>query len=199
MSHLVERFYYRRRMQKRYSEEEINSLLTDLQKEVLKLTATGLSNSEISDRLGIEDHVVEYHLSGKDGRYGIFPRLNAFSRREAVAKAIALGILNPEDFVTDKEIERCKNLQTLDKEILSWLSNPSLPSQRITIVEVGEKVGLSKFTVKHHLQSIYDDLKIKDDRGVLKSTRAIVIYLAYRQSLISPSQERLQEPSKTVG
>lgn len=62
-------------------------LLSDREREVLVLVADGLRNKEIADRLGISERTVKAHLTGT------FNKLGATSRAEAIARAMAAGII----------------------------------------------------------------------------------------------------------
>ncbi|HYF92772.1 MAG TPA: response regulator transcription factor [Symbiobacteriaceae bacterium] len=61
--------------------------LSDREHEVLKAVAAGLRNKEIADQLGITERTVKAHLAS------IFNKLGATSRAEAIARAMAAGIL----------------------------------------------------------------------------------------------------------
>jgi len=62
--------------------------LSDREHEVLKRVAAGLRNKEIADELGITERTVKAHLAS------IFNKLGATSRAEAIARAMAAGILH---------------------------------------------------------------------------------------------------------
>ena len=62
--------------------------LTDREFEILRLLAQRLSNQEIADSLFISSRTVKRHL------YNLYQKLNVHGRREAIAKARALGILS---------------------------------------------------------------------------------------------------------
>ncbi len=64
--------------------------LTLREQEVLELLAQRLSAKEIGQRLFISDRTVKRHLAN------IYEKLGAHSRREAVALALALGMLSPD-------------------------------------------------------------------------------------------------------
>jgi LuxR family maltose regulon positive regulatory protein len=64
--------------------------LSERELEVLHLLAEGLSNKEIGQRLFIALPTVKSHTRN------IYGKLAVHSRREAVAQALALGILPPE-------------------------------------------------------------------------------------------------------
>ena len=55
--------------------------------EVLELLASGLSNKEIADRLGVSFHTVKFHVNA------ILGKLGASSRAEVVALAAKAGLL----------------------------------------------------------------------------------------------------------
>jgi len=68
---------------------EIKGLLTERELEVLGLLAERLSISEISARLYISPSTVQQHT------HHIYRKLNVANKRQAVARAIELGILTP--------------------------------------------------------------------------------------------------------
>jgi len=59
--------------------------LTDREQQVLGMMAEGLSNKEISARLGISAHTVKFHISSILGKFG------AASRTEAVSIGVRTG------------------------------------------------------------------------------------------------------------
>ena len=61
--------------------------LTPRELEVLQLLAEGLTNKEISYRLGISEHTVKFHVNS------ILGKLEAQSRTEAVTQAMRLGLI----------------------------------------------------------------------------------------------------------
>jgi len=61
--------------------------LTPRELEVLELLASGLSNKEIAERLGVSFHTVKFHVNG------ILGKLGASSRTEVVALAARAGLL----------------------------------------------------------------------------------------------------------
>lgn len=62
--------------------------VTDREREVLQFVAEGLRNKEIADRMGITERTVKAHLAST------FNKLGATSRAEAIARAMAAGILH---------------------------------------------------------------------------------------------------------
>jgi DNA-binding NarL/FixJ family response regulator len=65
--------------------------LTDRQSQVLRLLSLGLSNKDIARELGIWTQTVKTHL------HNIYAKLGARSRREAVTRALRLGLLREKD------------------------------------------------------------------------------------------------------
>ncbi len=64
-----------------------NESLTPRELEVLELLASGLSNKEIADRLGVSFHTAKFHVNA------ILGKLGATSRTEVVALAARAGLL----------------------------------------------------------------------------------------------------------
>jgi NarL family two-component system response regulator YdfI len=64
-----------------------DSTLSERELEVLRLVADGQRNKEIADQLGITERTVKAHLQS------IFNKLGATSRAEAIARAMAGGLL----------------------------------------------------------------------------------------------------------
>ncbi|GAA0440083.1 DNA-binding response regulator [Acrocarpospora corrugata] len=62
-------------------------VLTDKEKEILKLAAQALSNLQIARRLGLAEATVKRHMRN------IFVKLNAVSRIDAVNKALAASLI----------------------------------------------------------------------------------------------------------
>ena len=62
-------------------------LLTQREAQVLRLLAEDLPNKEIARRLGVWTHTIKTHL------HNIYTKLGARSRREAVTRAMRLGLL----------------------------------------------------------------------------------------------------------
>ncbi len=62
--------------------------LTPRELEVLELLASGLSNKDIADRLGVSFHTVKFHVNA------ILGKLGASSRTEVVALAARAGLLH---------------------------------------------------------------------------------------------------------
>ena len=72
------------------AEGEIIESLTNREHEILELLARRLSDKEIAQALHISPHTVRKHTSN------LYGKLQVASRRQAVRKAIALGILPPQ-------------------------------------------------------------------------------------------------------
>jgi two-component system response regulator DesR len=67
--------------------EEAPSLLSEREREVLDLIATGATNPEIADRLYLSPHTVKEHTSA------VYRKLKVRNRAEAVQRAQRLGLL----------------------------------------------------------------------------------------------------------
>ncbi len=65
------------------------SPLSPREREVLTLTARGLTNKEIAYRLGLSERTIQFHLNS------VFNKSGASSRTEAVALALRRGWLAP--------------------------------------------------------------------------------------------------------
>lgn len=65
----------------------VTESLTDREREVLQLAASGLTNRGIGLRLSISDRTVQGHLAS------IYTKLQVNSRTEAVTKALQLGLI----------------------------------------------------------------------------------------------------------
>src|SRR5713226_18984 len=63
------------------------SLLSEREREVLRLVADGLSNKQIARSLGITERTVKFHVTS------IFNKLGAENRAQAVALAIQQGLV----------------------------------------------------------------------------------------------------------
>ncbi len=66
--------------------------LSERELQVLTLTARGFTNKAIAAQLTISDRTVQNHLAN------IFDKLQVESRTEAVMKAVALGLINPDPY-----------------------------------------------------------------------------------------------------
>jgi LuxR family maltose regulon positive regulatory protein len=67
----------------------LSELLTHREMEILRLLGPGLTNKEIASKLFISPETVKKHTQS------IYHKLNVSNRRQAVARAYELGILNP--------------------------------------------------------------------------------------------------------
>lgn len=185
-------------------EEEVKPPLSFTQIRVLELAALGLTNREIGKALNRSPNTISNHLSRRESDPpGIYRLLDVYSRREAVVKTIEeLGVLNPVKLVSEEVLNRCKSLTDRQLEVLAWLASPELPSERSLPIEIGDKIGgLPYDTVKWYLASIYRKLGVQFRIKAISSTRAAVIYLAYKQTqeTISPFHEISREPRGVGG
>ncbi len=67
---------------------QASELLSEREKEMLKLLATGLGNKEIAQRLNLSLRTVKAHMSN------IFTKMNVASRSEALVEALRSGLLS---------------------------------------------------------------------------------------------------------
>lgn len=75
-----------------YSEDMLAARLTERERDVLTLTARGLTNKAIGFELSISDRTVQGHLAN------IYEKLGASSRTEAVTRAAALKLIETPQF-----------------------------------------------------------------------------------------------------
>ena len=68
-------------------ESKVNELLSNRETEMLKLLATGMSNKEMAEELGLSLRTVKAHMSN------IFTKMNVASRSEALVEALKLGLV----------------------------------------------------------------------------------------------------------
>ena len=73
--------------------------LSDREKEILKLVATGVSNKEIAYQLGISPNTVKVHLRN------VFTKIGAASRTEAALTAVRMGLVEQAAPVPESEVE----------------------------------------------------------------------------------------------
>jgi NarL family two-component system response regulator LiaR len=72
-------------------EQQKNELLSEREKEMLKLLSTGMSNKEIADTLCLSIRTVKAHMSN------IFTKMHVASRSEALIEAMKLGLITMEE------------------------------------------------------------------------------------------------------
>jgi len=87
---------YRMRIEAEGGEQETEERLSDRELEILKLTAKGMSNKDIAERLFLSVRTVKAHLSN------IFNKMAVASRTEAIVKGIREGWLTLEDMSDDE-------------------------------------------------------------------------------------------------
>lgn len=76
-----------------------NELLSEREKEMLKLLATGMGNKEIAHRLCLSLRTVKAHMSN------IFTKMNVASRSEALVEALRSGLISLEDVKEDSSLK----------------------------------------------------------------------------------------------
>ncbi len=76
-----------------------NDLLSEREKEMLKLLATGMGNKEIARRLYLSLRTVKAHMSN------IFTKMNVASRSEALVEALRSGLISLEDIKEDSSLK----------------------------------------------------------------------------------------------
>ena len=64
-------------------------MLTEREREILRLVSSALSNSQIGKELGLTEATVKRHLRN------VFAKLDAVSRLDAVNKAVAVSLIPP--------------------------------------------------------------------------------------------------------
>ena len=69
------------------ADDEVYEPLTAREQQVLELLASGLTNKEIAQRLGITEHTIKFHVNA------ILGKLGAETRTEAVVHAAKIGIV----------------------------------------------------------------------------------------------------------
>lgn len=76
-----------------------NELLSEREKEMLKMLATGMGNKEIAQRLCLSLRTVKAHMSN------IFTKMNVASRSEALVEALRSGLISLEDVKEDSSLK----------------------------------------------------------------------------------------------
>lgn len=76
-----------------------NELLSEREKEMLKLLATGMGNKEIAKRLCLSLRTVKAHMSH------IFTKMNVASRSEALVEALRSGLISLEDIKEKSDVK----------------------------------------------------------------------------------------------
>jgi NarL family two-component system response regulator LiaR len=77
-----------------------DELLSEREKEMLKLLATGMGNKEIAKKLCLSLRTVKAHMSN------IFNKMNVASRSEALVEALRSGMITLEDIQEKSDIKR---------------------------------------------------------------------------------------------
>jgi NarL family two-component system response regulator YdfI len=84
---LVEALFTPRLQDGELMREAALDALTERELQVLQLLAQGLANKQIALALGISEHTVKFHVSG------IYAKLGAASRTEAVRQGVRQGLI----------------------------------------------------------------------------------------------------------
>jgi len=87
---------YRMQIEAEGGEQKTEEPLSDRELEILKLTARGMSNKDIANRLFLSVRTVKAHLSN------IFNKMAVASRTEAIVKGVREGWLTLEDMSDDE-------------------------------------------------------------------------------------------------
>ncbi len=77
-----------------------DELLSEREKEILKLLATGMGNKEIAKKLCLSLRTIKAHMSN------IFNKMNVASRSEALVEALRSGMITLEDIQEKSDIKR---------------------------------------------------------------------------------------------
>lgn len=142
---------------------EENRTLTEDQYWYLRLAGLGLTNGEISQVMGVSEHIVRHEFSR------ILDEFNAYHRDGAVVGAITDGILNLDDLIEGRDFARYDHLKDKDKMLLdaytaSW-------QEKDMTRATANLIGRANQTVKNRLCGIYKVL------GVRNNTEAVVYNL----------------------
>ena len=78
--------------------QQKNELLSEREKEMLKLLSTGMSNKEIADTLCLSVRTVKAHMSN------IFTKMHVASRSEALIEAMKLGLITMEEIKKESSV-----------------------------------------------------------------------------------------------
>jgi NarL family two-component system response regulator LiaR len=76
-----------------------NELLSEREKEMLKMLSTGMGNKEIAQRLCLSLRTVKAHMSN------IFTKMNVASRSEALVEALRSGLISLEDIKENSSLK----------------------------------------------------------------------------------------------
>jgi DNA-binding CsgD family transcriptional regulator len=173
--------------------------LTRRQMEVLSLITLGSSNAEIADQLYITKETVKFHLTG------IYRNLGVKNRTQASNLARESGVLQPiveagtidgipiflksridvgsKDIGNEEARSKVSKLTPTELRVLSFLS------EGLTNPEIGEKLGISRETVKFHVSNILEKLDTKT-----RTETADLAYFAFMGAEKSlPETENLHE------
>lgn len=157
--------------------EEKRPALNTRQQRVIRLAALGYTNKEIADQVSISEDGVKFHMSK------ILSVLQTGTRLEAVLKAVEQGIVIPEEAVEKMNLNplQVETLTQRDIKILQAMAKTGLSSDAI-----GEHLGISLETVKHHLKSIFKKLDVNNQ------IQATMVFLAYKRQIERAERNRTE-------
>ncbi|WP_373283248.1 LuxR C-terminal-related transcriptional regulator, partial [Nocardia vinacea] len=133
---------------------DIGSPLTDREKEVLALVATGKSNPEIAAALGISVQTVETHLARTTSKLPV-------SGRAGMAVTAARADILPEQAPIDDQAP----LTDREKQILV------LVEEELTNTEIGAALGISPRTVQTYLSRAHAKLGVAGRAEMAEAAR----------------------------
>ena len=105
--------------------------LSEREREILQLVATGLTNREVAQKLSISPNTVKVHLSN------IFEKINAASRTEAVLYGIEHGLVEVPGGKTNSEQKQSTWQDTFRKYLWAWIASFVLLSTLIILISTG--------------------------------------------------------------
>lgn len=117
--------------------------LSDREREILKLTATGATNQQIATGLGISVNTVKVHLRN------VFSKIGVTSRTEATLYAVRVGIVH----VTPDDLERLAPATPADFPVASETNITKVSSSHFTNAEPEVPQPIAAEMAEIHLSS----------------------------------------------